>query len=137
SVSPDANLKLWRTWSPSVTGRAGAAKSSAKTSASMRHLRRSCRVALPRKIVIRKPSCAPCHSASLRYVAAMKLDKFTVKAQEALQDAQSVARRRDHQEILPEHVLAALLAQQDGLVGPLLQRIGADPHLVQARLDDE
>jgi ATP-dependent Clp protease ATP-binding subunit ClpB len=67
----------------------------------------------------------------------MKLDKFTVKAQEALQDAQSVARRRDHQEILPEHVLAALLAQQDGLVGPLLQRIGADPHLVQMRLEEE
>jgi len=67
----------------------------------------------------------------------MKLDKFTVKAQEALQEAQSIARRRDHQEILPEHVLAALVAQQDGLVAPLLQRIGADPRLVQARLDDE
>src|SRR5437588_3809071 len=67
----------------------------------------------------------------------MKLDKFTVKAQEALQDAQSIARRRDHQEILPEHVLAALLAQQDGLVTPLLQRIGADTHLVQARLEEE
>src|SRR5919202_658024 len=67
----------------------------------------------------------------------MKLDRFTLKAQEALQDAQSIARRRDHQEILPEHVLAALLAQQDGLVAPLLQRIGADPKLVQARLDDE
>jgi ATP-dependent Clp protease ATP-binding subunit ClpB len=67
----------------------------------------------------------------------MKLDKFTVKAQEALQEAQSIARRRDHQEILPEHLLAALLAQQDGLVAPLLQRIGADPKLVQARLDDE
>src|SRR3989440_10574193 len=67
----------------------------------------------------------------------MKLDKFTVKAQEALQEAQSIARRRDQQEILPEHVLAALLAQQDGLVAPLLQRIGADPKLVQARLDDE
>src|SRR6266481_721249 len=67
----------------------------------------------------------------------MKLDKFTVKAQEALQEAQSVARRRDHQEILPEHVLAALLAQQEGLVAPILQRIGADPSLVQARLEDE
>ena len=67
----------------------------------------------------------------------MKLDKFTVKAQEALQEAQSIARRRDQQEILPEHVLAALLAQQDGLVAPLLQRIGADPKLVQARVDDE
>src|SRR2546421_1198181 len=67
----------------------------------------------------------------------MKLDKFTVKAQEALQESQAVARKRDHQEILPEHVLAALLAQQDGLVAPLLQRIGADPKLVQARLDEE
>ncbi len=67
----------------------------------------------------------------------MKLDKFTVKAQEALQEAQAVARKRDHQEILPEHVLSALLGQQDGLVPPLLQRVGAEPKLVQQRLDDE
>src|SRR5438067_2256196 len=67
----------------------------------------------------------------------MNMDKFTVKAQEALQQAQAVARRRDHQEILPEHILAGLLAEQDGLVVPLLQRIGADPKLVSARLDDE
>ncbi len=67
----------------------------------------------------------------------MKLDKFTVKAQEALQEAHSVARKRDHQEILPEHVLWALLAQQEGLVPPLLQRVGAEPKLVQQRLDDE
>ena len=67
----------------------------------------------------------------------MNMDKFTVKAQEALQQAQGVARRRDQQEILPEHILAGLLAEQDGLVVPLLQRIGADPKLVSARLDDE
>src|SRR5438067_1850503 len=67
----------------------------------------------------------------------MKLDKFTVKAQEALQESQAIARKRDHQEILPEHLLAALLAQQDGLVPPLLQRIGADVGLVQQRLEDE
>src|SRR5438067_2994267 len=67
----------------------------------------------------------------------MKLDKFTVKAQEALQESQAVARKRDHQEILPEHVLLALLSQQDGLVPPLLQRVGADPRLVQQRLEDE
>ncbi|TMA19912.1 MAG: type VI secretion system ATPase TssH, partial [Deltaproteobacteria bacterium] len=67
----------------------------------------------------------------------MKLDKFTVKAQEALQESQAIARKRDHQEILPEHVLLALLQQQDGLVPPLLQRVGADPKLVQQRLDDE
>ncbi|MFL5424786.1 MAG: ATP-dependent chaperone ClpB [Myxococcales bacterium] len=67
----------------------------------------------------------------------MKLDKFTVKAQEALQESQAIARKRDHQEILPEHLLAALLEQQDGLVVPVLQRIGADPRLIQARLEDE
>ncbi len=67
----------------------------------------------------------------------MKLDKFTVKAQEALQEAQAVARKRDHQEILPEHLLSALLSQQDGLVSPILQRIGADPALVGQRLEDE
>ncbi len=67
----------------------------------------------------------------------MKLDKLTVKAQEALQEAQALARRRDQQEILPEHLLAALLSQEDGLVPPLLQRIGAEPRLVQARLEEE
>jgi ATP-dependent Clp protease ATP-binding subunit ClpB len=67
----------------------------------------------------------------------MKLDKFTVKAQEALQEAQAIARKRDHQEILPEHLLAALLEQQDGLVAPLLQRVGAEPRLIQQRLEDE
>ena len=67
----------------------------------------------------------------------MKLDKFTVKAQEALQESQAVARKRDHQEILPEHLLAALLAQQDGFVPPLLQRVGAEPSLVEQRLDEE
>src|SRR5712664_2122169 len=67
----------------------------------------------------------------------MKIDKFTVKAQEALQESEAVARKRDHQEILPEHVLLALLQQQDGLVAPLLQRVGAEPRLVQQRLEDE
>ena len=67
----------------------------------------------------------------------MKIDKFTVKAQEALQEAQAVARKRDHQEVLPEHLLAALLGQQDGIVAPLLQRIGVESGLVQQRLDDE
>jgi ATP-dependent Clp protease ATP-binding subunit ClpB len=66
----------------------------------------------------------------------MKIDKFTVKAQEALQEATSIARKRDQQEILPEHLLAALLAQKDGLVPPLLQRVGAELSLVQQRLDE-
>jgi len=67
----------------------------------------------------------------------MKLDKLTVKAQEALQEAQSIARKRDHQEIQPEHLLLALLGQQDGLVVPLLQRVGSDTNLLNARIEEE
>ena len=67
----------------------------------------------------------------------MKLDKLTIKAQEALQEAQAIARKRDHQEVLPEHLLAALLSQADGLVPPILQRIGAEPKLVQQRLEED
>ena len=52
----------------------------------------------------------------------MKLDKFTVKAQEALQESQAIARKRDHQEILPEHLFAALLQQQDGQLKPAAAR---------------
>jgi ATP-dependent Clp protease ATP-binding subunit ClpB len=66
----------------------------------------------------------------------MKNDKLTVKAQEALQDAGTVARKRDHQEIQPEHLLAALLTQKDGLVIPLLLRVGADSGLLGARLEE-
>ncbi len=66
----------------------------------------------------------------------MKNDKLTVKAQEALQDAGTVARKRDHQEIQPEHLLAALLAQKDGLVIPLLLRVGADAGLLGQRLEE-
>src|SRR5688572_6552897 len=63
----------------------------------------------------------------------MKLDKLTVKAQEVVQAAQALARRADHQQVEPEHVLAALLDQDDGIAGPILSRIGADPALVKER----
>ena len=45
----------------------------------------------------------------------MRLDKLTIKAQEALQAAHELAASRAHQELTPEHVLAALLDQQDGI----------------------
>jgi ATP-dependent Clp protease ATP-binding subunit ClpB len=56
----------------------------------------------------------------------VRFDKFTVKAQEAVVRAQEVAQRRDHSEILPLHLLDALLAEEEGVVMPLLQRIGAN-----------
>jgi len=66
----------------------------------------------------------------------MKLDKFTLKAQEAVSEAQSLARRQDHQAIEPEHLAKVLLDQQDGIALPLIQRIGADRNLLQSRIDE-
>ncbi|HET9554926.1 MAG TPA: AAA family ATPase, partial [Anaeromyxobacteraceae bacterium] len=67
----------------------------------------------------------------------MRPDRFTVKAQEALQGAQAEARRRDHQAVDVEHLLLALLEQEDGIARPLLDKIGADPRLLASRLEDE
>ncbi len=57
----------------------------------------------------------------------MRLDKLTVKAQEAIQAAQSLADQGNHQAVEPEHLLLALLQQQEGVVGPLLAKLGARP----------
>ena len=57
----------------------------------------------------------------------MRLDKFTIKAQEALQEAQSLAEEKGHQAIEPEHLLAALLRKPEGLVSAILTRIGVSP----------
>src|SRR5688572_9314128 len=62
----------------------------------------------------------------------MRLDKFTVKAQEALQQAQTLAAELGHQEITSEHVLLALLQQPDGIIQPMLQKLGAQPQSVAA-----
>ncbi|HEY1173244.1 MAG TPA: ATP-dependent chaperone ClpB [Verrucomicrobiae bacterium] len=54
----------------------------------------------------------------------MQMDKLTIKAQEALQAAQKIAHERSHQEIDGEHLLAALIEQPDGLIHPLMQKLG-------------
>ncbi len=56
----------------------------------------------------------------------MRLDRFTVKAQEAIQAAERAARQFDHQELAPEHLLYALAEQTDGPVPALLGRVGVD-----------
>src|SRR3954470_6041143 len=56
----------------------------------------------------------------------MRFDKFTIKAQEAVVRAQELAQQRDNAELLPLHLLGALLAEDDGVVRPLLQKVGAD-----------
>ncbi len=65
----------------------------------------------------------------------MRFDKFTIKAQEAVSRAQEIAQRQDHSEILPLHVLAALLAETEGVVRPLLQKLGANVAQVAARVE--
>ncbi|HMI54041.1 MAG TPA: ATP-dependent chaperone ClpB [Candidatus Saccharimonadales bacterium] len=54
----------------------------------------------------------------------LRFEKMTVKAQEAVQSAQEVAARHENQQIEPLHLLEALIAQPDGVVSPLLARLG-------------
>ena len=61
----------------------------------------------------------------------MRLDKLTIKAQEALQAAHDLAGARGHQELTPEHLLSALLDQQDGVSGALLRKLGTDPAIIR------
>ena len=67
----------------------------------------------------------------------MRLDKLTVKAQEAIQAAQAVADRHDHQAVEPEHLLVALLQQREGVVGPILGKLGARVDAVASQLETE
>ena len=67
----------------------------------------------------------------------MQLDKLTLKSQEALQEAQRLARERSHQEMDDEHLLLALIGQQESLVPELLHRIGVPPAKLQPDLEKE
>jgi ATP-dependent Clp protease ATP-binding subunit ClpB len=62
----------------------------------------------------------------------MQADRFTVKSQEAVAAAQELARARRNPEIAPAHLLLALLDQPEGMAGPVLQRVGAEPATVRA-----
>jgi ATP-dependent Clp protease ATP-binding subunit ClpB len=66
----------------------------------------------------------------------MRIEQFTLKAQEAISEAQSLARRGSHSTCEPEHLLKALLSQSDGVIVPMLQKIGADPRLITQRVDE-
>ncbi|MDZ4343673.1 MAG: ATP-dependent chaperone ClpB [Candidatus Binatia bacterium] len=64
----------------------------------------------------------------------MRLDKLTTKSQEALQQAQLLAEKRNHQAIDVEHLLFALLGQKEGVVFSLLQKLGAPAGTLVDRL---
>ncbi|MEQ8768668.1 MAG: ATP-dependent chaperone ClpB [Planctomycetota bacterium] len=67
----------------------------------------------------------------------MDMNRLTQKSQEALQQAQSLAIAKGHQEVDTEHLLAALLGQEGGLVGRLLQRIDVPAHNLLEAVNQE
>src|SRR6185369_7902576 len=67
----------------------------------------------------------------------MRLDKFTIKAQEALQSGQNLAVELQHSELQPLHLLSALLSDKDGIVRPLLGKLGADGERISAIVQSE
>ena len=67
----------------------------------------------------------------------LRFEKMTVKAQEALQSAQEVAASHENQQIEPVHLLAALVAQADGVVSPLLARLGIRSEMLSQDLERE
>ena len=67
----------------------------------------------------------------------MDVNRLTQKSQEALHDAQTAAIRFGHSDVDGEHLLVALLRQEDGLVPQLLERAGADPDAVISDVEAE
>src|SRR5713226_4839076 len=67
----------------------------------------------------------------------LRFEKMTVKAQDAVQSAQEVAARYENQQIEPVHLLAALLAQTDGVVPPLLARVGIRSEVLTQEIERE
>src|SRR5258706_12476232 len=60
----------------------------------------------------------------------MRLDKFTLRAQEAIQAAIELAERNQTQQVEPEHLLAAMLEQPEGIVRPILGKLGVNVQVV-------
>ena len=67
----------------------------------------------------------------------IRFDRFTIKAQEAFQDAQTIALDRNQQQLEVEHLLLALIKQKEGLTLQLLQKLGANTSGIISRLEDE
>ena len=67
----------------------------------------------------------------------LRFDKMTVKAQEAIQESQEIAARHENQAVEPLHLLEALVQQPDGVVPPLLARLGIRIELLTQDLERE
>ncbi len=66
----------------------------------------------------------------------MRLEKFTFKAQEALQSAQKLAESYNHTELHPEHILKALVDQEGGIIPIILDRLGVNSKIISTELEE-
>lgn len=66
----------------------------------------------------------------------MNFNKFTIKSQEAVQNAQEIATSYGNQSIEPEHLLAALIQDAQGIVTPMLQKLGANVNYIKIKIHD-
>src|SRR3954452_20168684 len=67
----------------------------------------------------------------------MRFDKYTVKAHEAVMRAQELGQRMDHPELTPLHLLGALLQETEGVVKPLLQKLGIDAGTIEKQVQNQ
>ncbi len=67
----------------------------------------------------------------------MNLNRYTQRAQEVIMASQELAQSNNHSQIEPEHLLLALLQQEDGVAGEILRQVGADPATVAGQLEGE
>jgi len=67
----------------------------------------------------------------------MRMDKLTIKVQEALKEAITFAEQNNNQQIEALHLLQALLDQQDGITSPILQKLGVDPKVLANEVKKE
>jgi ATP-dependent Clp protease ATP-binding subunit ClpB len=65
----------------------------------------------------------------------MELDRLTLKSQQAVLAAQKLAAERSHQQVEPEHLLHALLADPESVVWPVVQKLGAQPRVLRDRTE--
>ena len=64
----------------------------------------------------------------------MRFDKFTIKSQELIQNSQALASQYSHQQFEPEHLLAAMLKEPEGIAGAMLRKLGVSPDEIAQRV---
>ena len=64
----------------------------------------------------------------------MRFDRFTIRGQEAVQEAIGIAEKNQNQQVEPEHILSAMLEQKEGVLRPILGKVGANTSAIEADL---